>query len=139
MLHGSKRFRVAGRAVGSPVQIDHVMRPGDAIYIPSLTFHSGGSAGEQLAPEDSMLLSVALEWPDPDSRQRSAAVVEQWKLVRQALMQRLPSDGCTSRWAWAATEEGIDVMRKVTKGSSVAALLERFLCEGEEHPQRDES
>ena len=126
MLHGSKRFRVAGRSVGSAVAIDHVMRPGDAIYIPSLTFHSGGS-GEALAPEDSMLLSVALEWPEPEGRPSAAVVVDQWKVVRQSLMQRLPNEGYKSDWAWAGTTDGTNAMRKATAGSSVGKLLERFL------------
>ena len=125
MLHGSKRFRVAGRTVGSPVVIDHVMRPGDAIFIPSLCFHSGGSATETLAPEDSMLLSVALEWPTPSGRENASEVVDQWKMVRQALIARMPSGTCNS-WEWASGE-GAASMRTALAGGSVGQLLERFL------------
>ena len=42
MLRGAKRFRVAGEAVGSEVVVDRILQPGDALYIPALTFHSGG-------------------------------------------------------------------------------------------------
>lgn len=130
MLDGSKRFRVAGRAVGSPVVIDHVLTPGDAIFIPSLCFHSGGSATETLAPEDSMLLSVALDWPSPSGRQGASAVVDQWKLVRQALITRTPAGTCDS-WAWASTSEGTTTMRTALAGGSVGALLEQFICESD--------
>ena len=41
MLRGAKRFRVAGKALGSAVSIDHVLRPGDALFIPAGCFHSG--------------------------------------------------------------------------------------------------
>ena len=43
MLRGKKRFRVAGQALGSSIAIDHVLRPGDAIYIPAGCFHSGAA------------------------------------------------------------------------------------------------
>ena len=47
------------------------MRPGDAIYIPALTFHSGGSAD---APsEESLMLSVAFEWPRTAARKDKEA------------------------------------------------------------------
>ena len=37
MCRGRKRFRVAGRGFGSPVVIDTVLEPGDALYIPCAT------------------------------------------------------------------------------------------------------
>ena len=43
MLRGKKRFRVAGKALGSSVAIDHMLQPGDAIYIPAGCFHSGAA------------------------------------------------------------------------------------------------
>ena len=33
VVEGSKRFRVAGTGVGSPVAIDAVLRPGDAVWV----------------------------------------------------------------------------------------------------------
>lgn len=42
MLDGCKRFRVAGTVLGSVAVVDHFMEAGDALYIPALTFHSGG-------------------------------------------------------------------------------------------------
>jgi hypothetical protein len=138
MLHGSKRFRVAGRTVGSPVVIDHMMSPGDAIFIPSLSFHSGGSATQQHAPNDSMLLSVALAWPSPSGRQSASAVVDQWKIVRQALVSRMPAGTCDS-WAWAATNEGTTAMRTAMAGGSVGQLLERFLYDSSESLSEDEA
>ena len=126
MLHGSKRFRVAGRTVGSSIVIDHMMSPGDAIFIPSLSFHSGGSTTQQHAPQDSMLLSVALAWPSSSGRQSASTVVDQWKVVRQALVDRMPAGACNS-WARAATNEGMTAMRTSMVGGSVGPLLEPFL------------
>jgi len=53
----ASRFRVAGSAAGSRLTIDRRMRPGDAIYIPALTFHTGGCDATR---DHSMLLSVAM-------------------------------------------------------------------------------
>ena len=126
MLSGRKRFRVAGRTLGSAVAIDHMMTPGDAIYVPALTFHSGGSAGEP--SEESLMLSVAFEWPQPAAREAASGVVGRWKQTRQALLDALPAKAAARSWAWAATSAGDAALREAfAPGSSRADLLEPFL------------
>ena len=98
------------------------MRVGDAIYIPALTFHSGGC--EAAVPTDSMLLSVALEHEERDA---ASAVVDAWRTVRDALSSRIPDRS----WAWAQSTAGQEALRGVAAArSSVGPLLERFLADG---------
>ena len=127
MLTGQKRFRVAGRTLGSAVQIDHLMCPGDAIYIPALTFHSGGARAEAI---DSTMLSIALEWEKPADRLTATEAVEDWRTTRQALLERLPTgpEHSGHTWAWASSNSGTATLRNVfPQGSARATLLERFL------------
>jgi len=107
MMRGRKQFRVGGRTVGSEAVIDHVLEPGDALYIPALHFHSGGTT---LAPRessagtsdtDSCLLSVAFS---PDDAASATAVVADWRDARRALLSRLPAGG--NDWAWAGSKDG---------------------------------
>lgn len=111
MMRGSKRFRVAGEAVGSATTIDHTLQPGDAIYIPSLTFHSGGLSDEAI---DSDMLSVALPWdlptgePDLSGEVAAAESVGEWRAARRAL---LASGGGT--WEWAGSAAGAAKARDV--------------------------
>ena len=121
MLRGSKRFRVAGEAVGSDVVIDHVMERGDAIYIPALTFHSGGDSSTDdsetaSTSSSSTMLSVAMA---PGSMEESDArvAVVQWRRARDAIRRLLPSPSCNT-WRWASSSEG-------------RLLVQRTLSEGE--------
>lgn len=104
MLRGRKRFRVAGTALGSRVTIDHELKPGDAIYIPALTFHTGGSNDpetEQGSEQGSLMLSVAYQ---PRVGAGPAEAVREWREARRALLARLPPNG--NHWAWAGTADG---------------------------------
>ena len=138
MLRGRKRFRVAGPAVGSAVVIDHWMQPGDVIYIPALTFHSGGDSSSPSSPstitstgtgingkdvsDGSVLLSVAIPVASGKAAQAEALDgVLQWRRARDAVRRRLPSASCNS-WVWAGSSEGRKLVRTVLGGSS----LERF-------------
>jgi hypothetical protein len=115
MLSGSKRFRVAGRGVGSPIVIDHVMEPGDAIYIPATFFHSGGdsSSDSSLATESSStLLSVAMEPADALSAHET---VTTWRRARESVRRRLPGPECNS-WGWAGSAEGAKMVRQILGG-----------------------
>ena len=118
LLRGRKRFRVAGRTLGSRPVIDHAMEAGDAIYIPALTFHSGG-LDEQ--PEDSTLLSLALSPADADA---ATAAVNRWKNARLAILDRAPR-WCHS-WDAAGGAPGVAAIRESCAGSR-AALLEPWL------------
>ena len=42
---GSKRLRVAGPGVGSPVAVDAMLRPGDALWVPAGHYHRGQGSG----------------------------------------------------------------------------------------------
>ena len=130
MLRGAKRFRVAGREVGSEVEIDWEMCAGDAIYIPALYFHSGGTSPgpssaigraapeveelvleeveeEEAAAAPSMLLSVAMR---PCAAEDAEDAVRHWKRARDAVRRRLPSAACNS-WQWAHSTEGAEHVR----------------------------
>jgi hypothetical protein len=79
-LRGSKRFRVAGRAAGSAVVVDHLLNVGDALYIPALYFHTGGdsSSASSDAPPSTML-SVAMP---PASETDASHAVGEWRRAR---------------------------------------------------------
>lgn len=126
MLSGRKRFRVAGSTLGSPVVIDHMMLAGDAIFIPALTFHSGGDTDAEA--EGSMMLSVALAWQPPEARQDATEAVERWRSTRQALHARLPMGQSSKSWSWASSQEGVEVLRNAfPEGSARANMLAEFL------------
>ena len=122
MLRGRKRFRVAGRAVGSEVTIDHWMESGDAIYIPALNFHTGGDSpstekvAQQAAQpaaqpaEGSILLSVAIPaWPDADAQDAATDGVKLWRRSRDAIRRQLPATSCNS-WQWAGSVHGRELV-----------------------------
>lgn len=112
MMRGSKRFRVAGSALGSRVVIDRILRPGDAVYIPALTFHTGGSSDEGAeARSDSALLSVAFELPDEENGGAASEAVAHWRAARRAILDRLPDADC-NRWGWAGGE-GSPLVRRI--------------------------
>ena len=132
MLSGRKQFRVAGCTVGSNVAIDHWLMPGDSIFIPALTFHSGGSTAS--ASEESLMLSIAFEPREPSARAHTAKVVDDWRRVRQDLLSQLSTQATATSprtatsWTWAGTTDGIAALRGAfPAGSSRAALLEPFL------------
>ena len=129
MCRGRKRFRVAGRGFGSPVVIDTVLEPGDALYIPALTFHTGGELKERArapfrAPwpwplprsspppppaeeeEDggSLMLSVALPWAEVGAA-AAADAAEHWRQAVDDLAQAGLRPAC-NRWSYAASGEG---------------------------------
>jgi len=121
MLRGAKRFRVAGQTVGSEAVIDTVLKPGDAIFIPALTFHTGGDD----VPEDSLMLSVALAWADEACGREASDVVAQWRQARQAVLLRAPE--LSGSWEWGRTAEGIHRLQRALSASSAMHLLRRFL------------
>eukprot|EP00310_Coccolithus_braarudii_P019013 CAMPEP_0183339752 /NCGR_PEP_ID=MMETSP0164_2-20130417/6565_1 /TAXON_ID=221442 /ORGANISM="Coccolithus pelagicus ssp braarudi, Strain PLY182g" /LENGTH=296 /DNA_ID=CAMNT_0025509807 /DNA_START=27 /DNA_END=917 /DNA_ORIENTATION=+ len=107
LLSGSKRFRVAGRALGSAPVIDHVMTPGDAIFIPAGAFHTGG---QSTLPDDSILLSIAFDWATDVEAQRAAAeTVTQWQQVRKRVLATLPIE--QDSWDWAGSDHGRQALR----------------------------
>ncbi len=125
MLHGSKRFRVAGRAVGSPVEIDAELAAGDAVYIPALTFHTGGAsqlhAPAAAAAGGSTLLSVAM----PATERGATEAVGQWRAARRVLLERmLASTPESNSWGWASTEAGARALHRTLAAN---AALKRFL------------
>ena len=130
MMQGSKRFRVAGRTVGSDVVIDHMMKPGDAIYIPALTFHSGGSNLAAAAEGDasSCLLSVAFALPCPEAGTEAAEAVTDWRKARQAVISRLPAAG-SNDWAWAGSEEGRHQVGRILR---LNPAWRRFTADGQD-------
>ena len=101
LLRGRKRFRVAGRTVGSAVTIDHVLHAGDAMYIHAGTFHTGGESAQ---PSDSIMLSLALHWPTDAEAQAAMDTVAQWKRVRQSVLAGLSSE--QDSWSWAGSVIG---------------------------------
>ena len=126
MLRGSKRFRVAGRAVGSAMAVTHRLTAGDAIYVPRLCFHAGGMATEAA---ESTMLSVALrphdcgddcDGADPDA----TAAVAQWRRARRAVLTRR---ALQNSWAWAATEAGGAALRSELGGGALGRECGRFL------------
>lgn len=125
MLRGRKRFRVAGETAGSAVVIDHLMEAGDAIYIPALTFHSGGDSSAARVAEGSTLLSVAMPpWPcGADASARASEGVAQWRRAREAMRRALPSAG-SNTWEWAASAEGA---RLVARTLGQAADFAQFV------------
>ena len=121
MLRGTKRFRVAGKALGSAVSVDHVMRPGDAIFIPAGCFHSGGCAD---ASGDSTLLSLALPPADADAAATATDAVNRWKAARQLILERAPSR-CLE-WEVAGSVSGRAAIRDACVGSA-GTLVGPFL------------
>ena len=127
MLRGTKRFRVAGTAAGSELCIDHVMSCGDAIYIPALTFHSGGdSAGTAASATgavaaSSTMLSVAM----PPRDARATDVVGEWRRARDAVRRRLP-DRDSNSWQWASGAEGAEAVSRTLREN---AKWRRFALE----------
>ena len=130
MLRGAKRFRVAGEAVGSEVVVDRILQPGDALYIPALTFHSGGDTHsdgdddeqpphiqsaerEEALAAPSTLLSVAMT---PCVERGATAVVSEWRMARDTVRRRLPSASC-NQWRWARTEEGASFVRRTLRAN----------------------
>ena len=132
MCRGRKRFRVAGRGFGSPVVIDTVLEPGDALYIPALTFHTGGELKERARapfrapwpwplprspppppPEEeeeeedggSLMLSVALPWAEVGAAAAAADAAEHWRQAVDDLAQAGLRPAC-NRWSYAASREG---------------------------------
>mmetsp|Transcript_3218 Transcript_3218/g.9850 ORF Transcript_3218/g.9850 Transcript_3218/m.9850 type:complete len:114 (+) Transcript_3218:690-1031(+) len=83
------------------------MQPGDAIYIPALTFHTGGCDD---VSDDSMLLSLAL--PPCIGSEAARDGVLAWRAARSAAISRIPSSGANS-WLWASTEEGSRWMARI--------------------------
>ena len=149
MLRGGKRFRVAGRSVGSPIVIDHFMHPGvhaaspgphahattvlapllltfvpfgwqDAIYIPALTFHSGGDSSSAATPCGSTLLSVAMppssRTQQPVAAAEATAAVAHWRRAREVARRALP-DGVPNSWDAAGP-----------KGAAAASMRSTLLC-----------
>lgn len=94
------RFRVAGTTAGSEVIVDQEMGPGDAIYVPALSFHTGGCDSMS---DDSMLLSVAMSPCIGD--EAAGHGVRAWRAARAAAVARLPTS-TANRWAWAGSAEG---------------------------------
>lgn len=124
MLRGSKRFRVAGKTVGSPVEIDTVLSSGDLLYFPSLRFHTGGDVqvggffgfgGPEF--EDSLMLSLAFPQVDADI----ITVSDEWSLARnEAMKQVQPHE---NNWKWAATGEGKARLATIFKGSPAECFI----------------
>lgn len=135
MLRGRKRFRVAGRAVGSAVTIDHWMEGGDAIYIPALHFHTGGdspsgeaAAQQDAAAEGSILLSVAIPaWPDAATQDAAVDGVKLWRRSRDAIRRQLPDEACNS-WQWAGSRRGRELVRTALGTSSQFAHNDERGC-----------
>jgi hypothetical protein len=100
MSLGPLRFRVAGTTAGSHVLVDRDMGPGDAMYIPALSFHTGGCDSMS---DDSMLMSVAMPPCTGDEAARQG--VRAWRAARTAAVARLPTS-TANRWAWAGSAEG---------------------------------
>ncbi len=121
MLSGAKRFRVAGTTVGSEVIIDRVLEQGDCIYIPALTFHSGGCSTGRSA--DSTLLSVAFAPRVGDKTARDA--VAHWRSARDIVSARLPRGGAACDWHWA--RDGGDGRRWLRELLSLNPLLRTFV------------
>jgi hypothetical protein len=55
-VNGTKRFRVAGTEVGSPVVVDIMMQPGDAVWVPTGYYHIGVGGSEP-----SIIFSIGFE------------------------------------------------------------------------------
>ena len=106
LLRGRKRFRVAGATVGSTPVIDHVMAPGDAIFVPAGAFHTGG----QSEPSDSMLLSVAFLWSNEHDEYAASKHTERWMDVRKHVLANwLPAE--RDSWSWAGSAGGREALR----------------------------
>ena len=145
MLRGRKRFRVAGRTFGSSTAIDTTLEAGDVIFIPALTFHTGGgevhTGGELAGPPraaawladllpgaasahrraESVMLSVALPWSDTASEEAAQAATADWRDAIEDLdAELLPP--CNS-WAYAASREGQARLARVLDESAVARFV----------------
>lgn len=134
----SCRFRVAGRSFGSSVAIDTTLEAGDVLFIPALTFHSGGGSAEddrrldnffrsalkgwtKPAAGESVMLSVALPWADDASRVEAQAAAADWRIAIEDLDAALP-ERC-NRWSFAATREGRAAMADVLEDGAVKQFL----------------
>ena len=139
MLRGRKRFRVAGRTFGSDVAIDARLQAGDLLYIPSLTFHTGGGDDGQEerggwlpsllpprprspAPCESLMLSIALPWADPASQEAAQAAATDWGAAIGDLDAGLPPR-CNS-WGYAATRQGRTQMATLLSAAAASRFLE---------------
>ena len=135
MLRGSKRFRVAGRTFGSRVAIDTKLEAGDALYIPALTFHSGGETARrggawgwgaslfQQPSSGSTMLSVALPWSDATAQVDAQAVAAEWRQAIEDLNVELPAS-CNT-WSFAASDEGRARIARLLSKEAAARFLWR--------------
>ena len=135
MLRGSKRFRVAGRTFGSRVAIDTKLEAGDALYIPALTFHSGGETARrggawgwgaslfQQPSSGSTMLSVALPWSDATAQVDAQAVAAEWRQAIEDLNVELPAS-CNT-WSFAASDEGRARIARLLSEEAAARFLWR--------------
>ena len=146
MLKGRKRFRVAGRTFGSTVAIDAMLEAGDALFIPALTFHTGGgderggngggddaaggwgSWARGLLPSptgaasaESWMLSVALPWADAAAQEGAQAAAAEWRDAIEGLAAGLPAR-CNS-WSYAATPRGREEMATLLSDEAAARFL----------------
>jgi hypothetical protein len=135
MLRGSKRFRVAGRTFGSRVAIDTKLEAGDALYIPALTFHSGGETARrgdawgwgaslfQQPSGGSTMLSVALPWADATAQVDAQAAAAEWRQAIEDLHVELPAS-CNT-WSFAASDEGRARIARLLTEDAAARFLWR--------------
>ena len=135
MVRGSKRFRVAGRTFGSRVAIDTKLEAGDALYIPALTFHSGGETARrggawgwgaslfQQPSSGSTMLSVALPWSDATAQVDAQAVAAEWRQAIEDLNVELPAS-CNT-WSFAASDEGRARIARLLSEEAAARFLWR--------------
>jgi len=125
MLRGSKRFRVAGSHIGSHVTIDHTLKAGDVLYIPPLTFHTGGGSrggwGWGASDGDSVMLSVALPWADEASERAAQAVTASWRDAQAQCCDSLPP--LANTWSFAATPRGSNALARLFAGSEASRFL----------------
>mgnify|MGYP006139234247 CR=1 FL=1 len=143
MMRGSKRFRVAGRTFGSGTAVDTTLEAGDVLFIPALTFHTGGELAEgpraagwlagllpgglgasaqRRAASESVMLSVALPWADTASEEAAQAATADWRDAIEDLDAELPPP-CNS-WAYAASPEGQARLARVLDESAVGRFVE---------------
>ena len=135
MCRGHKRFRVAGRSFGSTVVIDTVLRQGDALFIPALTFHTGGELlapapslpfgwgrpQQQPAVEESVMLSVALPWADEAAAEAAQAAAEDWREAVEDAAAALPPRRNT--WSFAASSGGQAELASVLSDEAARRFL----------------
>ena len=139
-LRGSKRFRVAGLTPGSAVTVDARLVPGDAVYVPSGHWHTGGGND---GGGHSLLLSIALSLPAalPDSpptasamaapRDAAAPSAVAWRaaasrqratfLELQRAWRGREAEVRLGDWEWAGTAEGAEVLAEWNERFAAAA------------------